>query len=108
MRVGTICKKIISSVKVKLVSLKDVLSGLFMEQKGEKWRASIGRVAFWCVLIPAVMIWVKAGGSLKDGMALSDISPNHLTVLLTLAGYNFGTKAVKVASDIFGKDEGPG
>lgn len=82
--------------------------GLVMEKKDGEWTTSIGRIAFWMAFVPAVYIWHSGGGSLEAGEALKDISPNHLTTLLALAGYNFGKKVTDTASNIFGKSDGPG
>lgn len=82
--------------------------GLVMEKKDGEWTTSIGRISFWLAMCPAIYIWIKGGGSLEAGEAIKDIAPNHLTILLALAGYNMGTKAMKTANDIFGKNDGPG
>lgn len=75
------------------------IGGLMMEKNDEgHYVASLGRIAFWAVLIPALHIWVTGKGMLEGGTAISDISPNHLTVLLSLMGYNFGKKAIDMAN----------
>ncbi|KKM66174.1 hypothetical protein LCGC14_1483870 [marine sediment metagenome] len=61
---------------------------LFMEKaENDKWRVSIGRTSWWLVLIPALYTWI---GSTQD------ITAHHLTVLLLLAGYNFGKHGLNV------------
>jgi len=72
------------------------------------WTISLGRVSFWLAFAPAVFIWIGGGGILEEGASLKDISPNHLTVLLTLAGYNFSKKAIDTVKQIWGKSDGPG
>lgn len=79
-----------------------------MEKDGEDWKISIGRTAFWLAFIPALFIWVSGGGVLTDGSTTKDISPNHLTMLLTLTTYNFGKKVASVVNQVWGKNEGPG
>jgi len=105
-------KWLVSGGKTTWKSIKKTmfafLGGLIMEKKDGEWTTSIGRLAFWMTFLPAVYIWHKGGGSLEAGEALKDISPNHLTTLLALAGYNMGTKAIKAADNIFGKGNGPG
>ena len=81
-----------------------LLGGLLMEKnKDGIWTISLGRVSFWAVFVPALIIWISGNGLLSDGISLKDISPNHLTVLLTLAAYNFGKKLTDTVSDIWGK-----
>jgi len=64
------------------------VGGLFMERKGEVWAISVGRVSWWLAFSPALYIWI-------DSVGKQDITPHHLTVLLLLAGYNFGKKVVE-------------
>lgn len=96
--------------KKKLVTL---FGSLIMEKdpKGD-WVMSIGRVSWWLALMPAMYIWLRSGGLLEGGVSVRDIAPNHLTVLLTLAAYNFGKKVVDTAENIWGKkdvgSDGPG
>lgn len=90
------------SFKQKAIQL---FGGLFMEKKDDKWTISLGRVSFWLVFLPALYVWLSGRGILNDGMAVKDIAPNHLTMLLTLAAYNFSKKAIKVVSDVWGKDD---
>lgn len=79
--------------------------GLLMEKnKDNMWTISLGRVSFWLAFVAALVIWVKGNGSIKDGIPLKDISPNHLTVLLTLAAYNFSKKAMDTVKGILGKN----
>lgn len=96
--------------KKKLLYL---FGSLIMEKdKAGEWVMSSGRVSWWLALLPALYIWLSSGGKLEDGAALKDISPNHLTVILTLAAYNFGKKVVETAGNIWGKNDagsdGPG
>jgi hypothetical protein len=98
------------SFKQKAVQL---IGGLLMEKNSEgMWTISLGRVSFWLAFIPALVIWVNGDGNLEDGVSLKDISPNHLTVLLTLAGYNFGKKVADTVKQVWGKNDsendGPG
>ena len=64
------------------------------------WTMSLGRIAWWLAFIPALIIWIKAKGGLSDGVSNYDISPNHLTILLTLASYNFGKKLADAVTGI--------
>lgn len=85
-----------------------LLGGLIMEKKDGDYVISIGRVAWWLAFVPAVAIWIASGGNLDAGEAVKDISPNHFNMLMTLAGYNFGKKAVDLAGKLLGKSDGPG
>ena len=58
------------------------LSGLIVE--GESNKISLGRASWWVIFGSAVKI-LLSGNSITD---------HHLTVLLLLAGYNFGKKVV--------------
>lgn len=83
--------------------------GLLMEKNDEgHYVASMGRISWWIAFIPAVHIWMTSGGMLEAGEALKDISPNHLNVLIMLAGYNFGKKVVDAANGMFGKGKSSG
>ena len=92
------------------------VGGLLMEKNDEgHYVASMGRIAFWAVLFPALHIWVSGHGMLEGGEAVKDISPNHLTVLLSLMAYNFGKKITDTVGKVMGKDtpetkpeDGPG
>ena len=81
------------------------LGGLVMEKNDEgRYVASMGRISWWIAFIPAVYIWVSSRGMLSGaGDPLKDISPNHLNILIMLAGYNFGKKAIDVVNNLFGK-----
>lgn len=68
--------------------IKNMFAPLVMEKKGDQWRGSVGRVSWWLAFAPALYIWISA--HVKGNG--SDISPNHLTILLTLATYNLGKK----------------
>jgi len=97
-------------LKQKAIQL---MGGLIMEKNVDgMWTISLGRASFWLAFVPALVIWIKGGGKLEAGMALKDISPNHLTVLLTLAGYNFGKKVADTVKQVWGKtdseSDGPG
>jgi len=84
------------------------VGGLLMEKNDDgHYVASLGRIAFWAVLIPALHIWVAGHGMLEGGEALKDISPNHLTVLLSLLGYNMGKKITDTASKMVGREPTP-
>ena len=71
-----------------------LLGGLVMEKKDDKWIVSMGRVSWWMVFIPAIVIWMSSGAALDDKDPMKDISPNHLSVIVMMAGYNFGKKVV--------------
>jgi hypothetical protein len=99
-------------IKKKLVQL---LGGLIMEKNEDGlYVISTGKFAWWLAFIPAIVIWVTAGGKLDAGEALKDISPNHFNILLTLAGYNMSKRLTNVAKNFIAskqaKDEtdGPG
>jgi hypothetical protein len=87
-------------LKLKLIQL---LGGLIMERDSELEAhvISLGKVAFWLVFVPALYVWVAGGGKLDAGNAIRDIAPNHLAVLLSLLGYNFGKKAVSAVQSVF-------
>lgn len=94
------------SFKQKAIQL---FGGLLMEKDSENmWTISLGRVSFWLAFLPALYIWLSGQGLLNDGMSVKDISPNHLTMLLTLAGYNFGKKIADTVKNVWGKNNGPG
>jgi len=94
------------SIKQKALQF---LGGLIMEEGVDgKYTISLGRVSFWFVFVPALIIWISSQGNLEDGIAVKDISPNHLTILLTLIGYNFGKKAVDIAKKVWDNNDGPG
>lgn len=88
-----------SSFKGKVIWL---FSGLFME-KTDSGKLSLGRVSFWLAFIPALLIWINGDGAIKDGTALQDITPNHLTILTYLMVYNFGKKLTGAAKDFLRK-----
>lgn len=95
-----------AGIKEKSVRL---LGGLLMEKSQDNvWTISLGRISFWLLFIPALVIWVSGDGVLSDGVPVKDISPNHLTLLLTLAAYNFGKKLTDTANKMWGKNNGPG
>lgn len=87
---------------------------LVMEKNSDgEWVMSTGRVSWWLAFLPALYVFLAAfvatGAADAAVSTLSrDITPNHLTVILTLAGYNFGKKAVDAAKKIWGKNDGPG
>lgn len=87
---------------------------LVMEKNSDgEWVMSTGRVSWWLAFLPALYVFLAAfvatGAADASINTLSrDITPNHLTVILTLAGYNFGKKAVDAAKKIWGKNDGPG
>jgi len=94
------------AVKEKAIQL---FGSLFMEQDSAgKWKISLGRVSFWLAFVPALYVWISGRGILDDGMAVTDISPNHLTMLLTLAAYNFGKKVSDTVKNVWGNGDGPG
>lgn len=84
--------------------------------KNDRWTVSIGRVSWWLAFTPALYIFIAAFVATKDvtdatEMVSRDITPNHLTILLTLAGYNFGKKVAETVNKVWGKSEptdGPG
>jgi hypothetical protein len=94
------------NVKQRAIQL---FGGLLMEKNNQgMWTISLGRVSFWLAFIPALVIWISSQGLLNEGMATKDIAPNHLTILLTLAGYNFGKKVADTVNKVWGKNDGPG
>ena len=64
--------------------------------KGEFKRASLGRVAFWMVLILAMYVWMFTTG---------DIQPSHLQMLYITATYNLMKKATFLGN-VSSKDGG--
>lgn len=89
---------------------------VFEKDKYNSWTISIGRVSWWLAFTPALYIFIAAFAATKDitdaaEMVSRDITPNHLTILLTLAGYNFGKKIAETVNNVWGKSEpkdGPG
>lgn len=102
--------------KFRWADVKDKLTrfggALIMEKnKKDEWVISIGRVSWWMAFLPALYIFIAAfvgSGGVED-VVTKDITPNHLTILLTLAGYNFGKKVADTVKNVWGKGEdGPG
>lgn len=104
--------------KKEKLSLKDKfvkkLGPLIMERDdvGE-WAMSTGKVSWWLAFLPALYIFMASFVSSQVGEGAAevlskDITPNHLTILLTLAGYNFGKKVASTVTKIWGKSDGPG
>lgn len=77
------------------------IGALFMEENKGKWYISIGRISWWLAFSPALYIWI-------DTLGKQDITPHHLTVLLLLAGYNFGKKVVNKFKQSIPPADGPG
>lgn len=91
------------NIKHKIIQL---LGGLVMEKNDAgRYVISMGRVAFWMLLLPAIWTW-SGYGTYRDAEVMKDISPNHVTVLLWLLGYNLGKKGISVASNVFNKNGG--
>lgn len=84
-------------------------SGALIMEKNNKdqWVISIGRISWWLAFTPALYIWLDNNGT-ADPELMKDITPNHLTILLTLAGYNFGKKVMDGVNKVWGKGDGPG
>lgn len=106
-------------VKNKWKSFKDKLvrycGALVLEKdKKDEWVISTGKVSWWLSFLPALYIFIDAFLATKSitsaGQIVNrDITPHHLTVLLTLATYNFGKKVADVVkSAIDSKSNGPG
>lgn len=74
---------------------------LFMERKRGKWIVSVGRFSWWMAFMPALYIWIQSGGK-------QDITAHHVSVLLLLAGYNFGKKVVDRLKNNGNENDGPG
>ncbi|KKM23461.1 hypothetical protein LCGC14_1614960 [marine sediment metagenome] len=75
---------------------------LFMEKiEKDEWKVSIGRISWWIVFADAMYIWISSVGE-------KDITDHHLTVLLLLAGYNFGKKGLEVIKNKMTNNNGPG
>lgn len=72
---------------------------LFMDSKNGGQAMSLGRVSFLLVLCLALWMWSPLGGSLEIPETMS-------TALLTLMGYNLGSKGVHTVKEIFGKTKG--
>jgi hypothetical protein len=87
------------------------VGALFMEWNGDEWVISIGRVSWWLAFAPALYIFMVAFAattSVTDAADLvsRDITPNHLTILLTLAAYNFGKKVADTVTAVWGPKGG--
>jgi len=90
-------------------------SGALVMEKNKQgeWVISIGRVSWWLAFVPALYIFIVAFAATTNVTEASeivarDITPNHLTILLTLAGYNFGKKIADTVQGVWGKGDGPG
>lgn len=84
---------------------------LFMEWNGDEWVVSIGRVSWWLAFAPALYIFIAAFAATTSVTEASqlvarDITPNHLTILLTLAAYNFGKKVADTVTAVWGPKGG--
>jgi len=85
---ATVAEELIKEDKETLKEkLMRYFFALFFEYKKGKWVISIGRISWWLAFSPALYIWI-------DSLGKQDITDHHLTVLLLLAGYNFGKKVV--------------
>lgn len=104
-------KKLWASAKDKAMRF---CAALIMEKdKKDRWTISIGRVSWWLAFLPALYIFIAAFAATENvtdaaELVSRDITPNHLTVLLTLAGYNFGKKIADTVNNVWGKGDGPG
>jgi len=79
---------------------------LLFEKKDKKWVISIGRISWWLAFSPALVVWIdNVGKPVADQM---DITAHHLTVLLLLAGYNFGKKVTEAIAKKSAASDGPG
>lgn len=104
--------------KFSWADIKDKMGRFFgalvMEKnKKDQWVISIGRVSWWLAFLPALYIFITAfitSGTVDGATEIitKDITPNHLTILLTLAGYNFGKKVAETVNNVWGKGDGPG
>lgn len=84
--------------KLKSVMLT-LFGGLLMTKHPDGiWSISLGRVAFWITLIPALMVWVQ-NIYLEGGVAPNDISENHYQILFILTAYNLSKKIVGVVGN---------
>lgn len=72
------------------------LGNLIMDSKNGGQALSMGRLSFWAVLGLALYMWSPLGGS-------GDIPATMGTTLMTLMGYNLGTKGLAAAKDIWQK-----
>lgn len=81
-------------------------AALIMEKdKDGLWVISIGRVSWWLAFGPALYVFIAAFMATTNvneasEMISRDITPNHLTILLTLAAYNFGKKAIDTVEKV--------
>ena len=69
------------------------LSGLVMEPKSDKM--SLGRISWW----------VTFGIAAKILFTGNDITSNHLTILLILAGYNLGKHSLDMVKNKMAKND---
>lgn len=111
---ATVAKKLFEGRNIKVNWAKNwhnfkhkciqFFGGLLMEKNDDgHYVASMGRISWWIAFLPAIHIWASGKGLLSDGEALKDISPNHLNVLVMLAAYNFGKKAIDAANNMWGR-----
>ena len=106
-------------VKGKWAVIKDMFirycGALVLERdRKDRWVISTGKVAFWLAFLPALYIFIDAFLATKNittsgQMVSRDITPNHLTILLSLMGYNLSKKVADVAHKVIdNKSNGPG
>lgn len=85
-----------SKIKSILILL---FGGLFMTKHDDGvWSISLGRVSFWALLVPAILIWCQNIGTPAEA-PLKDISANHYQMLFIVAGYNLGKKITNVVAN---------
>ena len=65
----------------------------FMEKKGGTWAMSLGRTAFIILFALAFYMW-----SPFLGAGVISLPSDMLTLLMTLAAYNLGSKGVTIVS----------
>ena len=90
------------------LSLIQLFGGLLMErdENDGTFRVSLGRAAFWALFIPAIIIWVKGGGKLVNGMEIRDIPDNYMKTLIIVLGYNLGSKVANTIKAVMYKGGG--
>jgi len=77
---------------------------LFMTKHKDEWYVSMGKLAFWLVLTPAIIIWGQ-NVWLDSQIPVRDISPNHIQMILILTAYNLGKRITSVVGIAMGKNK---
>jgi hypothetical protein len=81
-----------------------LFGGLFMTKHSGNWHISLGKLSFWIVLTPAIVVWCQNIWS----EPIRDISANHIQMIFVLTAYNLGKKVTDVVKTAMDKKNGNG